>query len=133
MPERRTGGCLCGRIRFTVTGPLAPPVACHCLQCRKGSGHFTASTWTARANLAVTGTPRWFATGPTARRGFCPECGAPLFWESTRQEGLSIEMGAFDGPTGLALAAHMFTDEKGDYYALADGLPAHARDLPGDG
>jgi hypothetical protein len=32
-------------------------------------------------------------------------------------------MGAFDEPTGLRLAGHIFTAEKGDYYGIADGLP----------
>ena len=32
-------------------------------------------------------------------------------------------MGAFDGPTGTALARHIFVSEKADYYPIKDGLP----------
>ena len=39
-----TGGCLCGGVRYTVTGPLRDIVACHCEQCRRSSGHFVAAT-----------------------------------------------------------------------------------------
>ena len=39
----------------------------------------------------------------------------------------SIALGAFDGPTGLQLERHIFVAEKGDYYALADGLPQNER------
>lgn len=125
MPEVRSGSCLCGAVRFRVTGPLEDPVACHCRECRKGSGHFTASTSAPRAAVEIEGEPRWFTLRPGVRRGFCPTCGAPLFWESAREPGmLSIEMGAFDGPSGLHLASHMFAAERGDYYSLADGLPA---------
>jgi hypothetical protein len=28
-----------------------------------------------------------------------------------------------DGPTGLRLKGHIFVADKGDYYAIADGLP----------
>jgi len=34
-------------------------------------------------------------------------------------------MGAFDRPTGTALAMHIHVAEKGDYYDLSDGLPQH--------
>lgn len=127
----RAGGCLCGAVRFTVSGPLPAPVACHCVQCRRGSGHFTAATWAPREAVAIEGEPRWYATRPTARRGFCPTCGSALFWLTDKDpSSISIEMGAFDAPTGLRLAAHIFTAEAGDYYAIADGLPTHAGDLP---
>ncbi|HEU0223222.1 MAG TPA: GFA family protein [Paracoccaceae bacterium] len=133
MAELR-GSCLCGAVRFEVAGPLAQPVACHCVQCRKGSGHFTASTWAPRAAVKVWGELRWYEYKPGARRGFCPNCGAAMFWETARDpDNLSIEMGAFDGPTGLRLARHMFTAEKGDYYALGDGLPGYPGDLEAEG
>lgn len=32
-------------------------------------------------------------------------------------------MGVFDGPTGTNLSMHIFVAEKGDYYAIKDGLP----------
>lgn len=119
------GSCLCGAVRFVVEGLPSAPVACHCVQCRKGSGHYTASAAAPRAAVAISGAPRWYDINPTSRRGFCPECGTPLFWETARDPAmLSFELGAVDGPTGLRLAAHMFTDEKADYYEICDGLPA---------
>ena len=42
----------------------------------------------------------------------------PLFHDWT-----AIAMGAFDGPTGTALARHIFVSEKADYYPIKDGLP----------
>ncbi len=34
-------------------------------------------------------------------------------------------MGAFDGPTGTGVKMHIFTAEKGDYYAIGDDVPQH--------
>jgi hypothetical protein len=45
-PIRKTGGCLCGAIRYEVRGPLRPVVDCHCTMCRRTSGHFAAFTAT---------------------------------------------------------------------------------------
>lgn len=118
-----TGGCLCGAVRFRVEGPLPAPVACHCEQCRRRSGHFAASTSAPREAVTVEGTVQWYAWKPGVRSGFCPDCGSQLFWDAEGAPDLSIEMGALDGPTGLRLSGHIFTAEAGDYYDIADGLP----------
>lgn len=36
-------------------------------------------------------------------------------------------MGAFDTPTGLQLARHIFVADKGDYYDITDDLPQRAQ------
>lgn len=118
-----TGGCLCGAIRFRITGPLRPVIACHCTQCRKTSGHHVAATSAARQDIKVTGTPVWYGSSDRARRGFCGTCGSNLFWDSEGDPRLSIFAGTIDGETGLQIAGHIFTDDKGDYYSIADGLP----------
>ncbi|QDC08542.1 GFA family protein [Oceanicola sp. D3] len=118
-----SGACLCGAIRFTVDGTLPAPTACHCSRCRKQSGHYEASTDVPKAALRVTGTPSWFASSAKARRGFCPTCGATLFFDPLHHEWIGVSMGAFEGPTGTRLARHIFTGAKGDYYDIADGLP----------
>lgn len=124
------GGCLCGAVRFVVSGPLRPVIACHCVQCRKTSGHYVAATSAARADLEVTGKVSWFVSSPKARRGFCGICGSSLFWEEGDGSPVSIHAGTLDGPTGLALARHIFVADKGDYYELADGLPSAEADNP---
>ncbi|MXU64436.1 GFA family protein [Oceanomicrobium pacificus] len=115
------GGCICGRVRYEVDGPLRPPVACHCEQCRRGSGHYTVCTSAPRDAVTITGKLSWYQYNDTASRGFCPTCGAQLFWSSTADDTLSIHMGCLDQPTGLALSGHIYETEKGDYYEIAEG------------
>lgn len=38
MDSTRTGGCLCGQIRYLVTGSPRDPHSCSCEQCRRHSG-----------------------------------------------------------------------------------------------
>jgi len=80
--EVRSGGCLCGLIRFTVTGPVDDPHVCNCTHCAKRSGApfqwwvgFRADglEWTGE------GEPAWFDTHPgKTARGFCGRCGTHL-------------------------------------------------------
>ncbi len=119
------GGCLCGAVRFEVSGTLPDPVACHCAQCRKQSGHYWASTDVPDDRVTIRGEEhlRWYRASDKARRGFCSRCGGFLFWVPDTRPVIAIAMGAFDAPTHARLAMHIFTGDKGDYYDIADGLP----------
>lgn len=121
MSEHR-GGCLCGAVTYVARGALRPVVACHCVQCRKTSGHHVAATSVRRDEIDIDGTVTWYVSSDTARRGFCGVCGSNLFWDGAG-ENLSIFAGTLDGPTGLSMLGHIFCADKGDYYEIADGTP----------
>lgn len=129
-PARLEGACLCGACRFTLPGPAGDIFACHCSQCRRLSGHYSASfdadeavlDWQAREGLAE------YASPGGGRRGFCRLCGSSL-WFRGADGVLSVEAGTILGPTGGRLARHIYAAFKGDYYALDDGLPV----FPGGG
>ncbi len=132
MPAARilamhTGSCLCGAVRFEVSGELHPPDACHCTMCRKTSGHYWASTDVPDGQVTIHGTDRvtWYQSSAKVRRGFCGTCGSALFWDPIFQPRIAIAMGAFDRPTGTRLAAHIHVADQGDYYDLADDVPRH--------
>ncbi|MBV9521923.1 MAG: GFA family protein [Alphaproteobacteria bacterium] len=124
-PQTHSGGCLCGAVRYAVHGALRPVIACHCGQCRRQTGHFMAATAAERADFKLLDASglRWYRSSPQAERGFCGICGSTLFWQATGSDRISIAAGTLDGATGLAIARHIFTASKGDYYAIADGAP----------
>ena len=122
------GSCLCGAITYQIEDTdLRPVIACHCIQCRKTTGHHVAATSAPREKVTITGEPHWFQSSAEARRGFCPTCGSQLFWDGPGRN-LAIMAGTLDGETGLSLSGHIFTDFKGDYYEIDDDLP----NAPGD-
>ena len=123
-----TGGCLCGSVRYAVSGPLRDIIACHCVQCRRSSGHFVAATACRRQyfSLLCQDGLQWFSAVPGFRRGFCQVCGSSLFFEEVGQERISIAAGSLDAPQGLRMAAHIYTAEAGDYYTLEPDVPASA-------
>ena len=117
-----TGGCLCGAVSYRVDGPLRPVIACHCVQCRKTSGHHVAATAAARGDVVIEGEVTWFQSSEAARRGFCGICGSNLFWDGQGTH-LSIFAGTLDAPTGLSMKGHIFCADKGDYYEITGDLP----------
>jgi len=123
------GSCLCGTVRFEITGQVRDVVGCHCKQCRKQSGHHWAASSVRLDEIDIEGAEHitWYDASPDARRGFCSECGSHLFWHPTGQDRYAFSPGAIDGPTGLKMKNHVFVADKGDYYDIKDGLPQYAQ------
>lgn len=116
-----TGSCLCGGVKYKISGALRPVVACHCTQCRKTSGHYVAATQCEAKDLNVeAATLTWFKSSEVAERGFCGCCGSNLFWRRFGNANVSIFAGTLDGKTGLKMESQIHAESKGDYYDLPD-------------
>lgn len=129
----RSGRCLCGAVRYELRGPLRDVLLCHCVECRRWSGHVFAATAVRRDGLVLleNGDLRWVPSPESesgARRGFCGACGSSLFWDAPARETVSVAAGTLDEPTGLSLLGHVYVAQAGDYYELPeDGLPRSER------
>ena len=122
---RATGRCLCGAVAYEVRGPLRDVIVCHCVECRRWSGSVGTFSATRTEHLAVTesGALRWFDSPESdrgARRGLCAECGSSLFWQAAGAERVGIAAGTLDQPTGLRVAAHIYTHQLPDWAELPD-------------
>lgn len=125
---RATGACLCGAVRYELTGTLRKVVYCHCEQCRRTSGHFAAATACPMEHLTITESAglKWYRSSDTAERGFCERCGASLFWKPDHNKYMGIMAGAIDTPTGLTSGEHIYAADASDYYTIGDDLPQFA-------
>jgi hypothetical protein len=128
----RTGGCLCGGVRYRVSGRLRDVVACYCKQCQRTSGNFVAATRATHADLEIVeaGTLSWYRSSPQADRGFCMRCGGNLFWRQVGAQRTSIMAGTLDDTTGLAVAQHIFVADKACFHEILDDAPAFLQDGP---
>jgi hypothetical protein len=119
------GGCLCGAVRYEVSGRLRDVVQCHCAMCRKTHGHVGAYSASRKDALRLVESRGlgWYRSSSFARRGFCRQCGATLFWERDEGDWISIAAGTLDAPTGLRTAVQIYVESKGDYYDLDDRIP----------
>lgn len=121
MDKTTRGSCLCGRVTYSLHGPLRAVIACHCIQCRKTSGHYVAATQVDAQNADIEGEAlTWFRSSDTAERGFCSVCGSNLFWRRIGNENISVWAGTIDGPSGLRMEGQLHADSAGDYYDLPD-------------
>ena len=121
----KTGGCLCGAVRYAVNGPLRDVLECHCSMCRRTHGHIGAYSAVPRATLELTDATglRWHRSSDKARRGFCGTCGSSLFWDPIDKDYIAVAAGTIDPPTGLKTVLQIHTADAGDYYTIRPDVP----------
>ncbi|MGR3984483.1 MAG: GFA family protein [Gammaproteobacteria bacterium] len=116
----KTGGCLCGGVRYCIDRVLRGVVNCFCAQCRRSSGHHVAATQARRADLHLESdrTLKWYRSSEKAQRGFCGECGGNLFWRHDKEDTVSIMAGSIDAPTGLRVCENLHVEDASDYQII---------------
>jgi hypothetical protein len=115
----RSGGCLCGAVRYTVRGEPFHVGRCHCGDCRKESG----STYTIYGQWPL---DAFESSGEYATydgRSFCPRCGASLF---TVDEAAEIRLGSLDdAPFELRPEAEIWIKRREPWLHEIEGASQH--------
>lgn len=123
-----TGSCLCGGVRYELTGALGPVALCHCGMCRRASG----SAFATNASVPEAGfrllqgddLVRGYESSPGAVRHFCGRCGSPLWKRDPRLPGqMRIRLGSLDGDPGVRPAFHWAVESKAPWFTITDDLP----------
>lgn len=101
----RTGGCQCGAVRFRAGSLLDNPHVCHCRMCQKATGGFFAAlVGVPKEDLEwVRGEPAVFESSAGVERGFCRDCGTPLFYHATEGGHVSLGIATFDDAAAIPL------------------------------
>ncbi len=126
-----TGGCLCGAVRFQVTGEPMAVSHCHCKDCRRAAGAPFITWMTLKSgDFAYTaGAPKEYESSSGVRRGFCGSCGTTLAYRgATHPEEIDISAAALDDPEAVTPDDHLWIGSKLSWIELADGLPRLEKD-----
>eukprot|EP00884_Botryococcus_braunii_P016898 jgi/Botrbrau1/3892/Bobra.0183s0113.1 len=127
------GGCLCGLVRYEVTGePSEDATLCHCRMCQRSCGAPAVAwvTFPEEALEVVEGETKQYASSEKGVRDFCPTCGSQLFFRYTvppppgKPPSVDIVTTSLDDPDVLPPALHIFCSSARPWLRLADDLPA---------
>src|SRR4051794_22856025 len=131
------GSCLCGGLRYEVTGSLHRVIHCHCSMCRKATG----AAFRTRAGVR-TAEFRWtqgeallgrYPSSPGENRTFCTACGATLVTLfRDHPETLGLALGTLDDDPCVRAVAHVYVASKAPWFEITDGLPQYPGALPAD-
>lgn len=125
------GGCMCGAVRYTVTGAPGGAALCHCTECRRAAGAFPVGWVTVRRDgFAWQGEPARYASSPGVERTHCARCGTSLTFAAAGEDTIDVTIGSLDAPGDVALAREIWTRER---VAGLPPLPGFAQDGRQDG
>ena len=116
----RTGGCLCGAVRYTVRGDPLHVGRCHCADCRKESGSaFTVYGQWPREAFDLEGELATYDG-----RSFCPRCGARLV--CIDGDEVEVRVGSLDdAPFELRPEAEIWIRRREPWLAPVAGASQH--------
>ncbi len=128
------GSCLCGGVRFEITGKVSAIGRCHCSLCRKVSGAAAdAKFLTARRSL------RWIQgeelvqlySRPTAwTTAFCQVCGSPLPLAHPNGKLFYVPAGLLDDDPGTRVELHIYVGSKAPWDEIAGSAPQYKEAAP---
>jgi hypothetical protein len=126
------GSCLCGSVRYELSGELGEFGYCHCTSCRKASGSAHAANAPIDRDkfTLVSGEDvlREYESSPGKLRAFCSCCGSPIYARlAENPDTLRIRLGSLDTPFAKQPRAHTWVADKASWEPIDDGLPQFDR------
>ncbi len=130
--DHPSGACLCGAVRYRLTGPILGVQYCHCSRCRRftGSAH-AANLFVAPAHLEwLAGEEQigsWLLEAePPFPTAFCRTCGSNLPSRSSSGKVWVVPAGTLDEDPGVRPSRSIFWESRAPWYEHVSELPAHA-------
>ena len=119
-----TGGCLCGAVRYEATVVKSENWYCHCSMCQKASGSVVSTSAIVKKNqlCILKGTPKFYQSSTSVERGFCANCGSPLFFRPISEDWISILSGTLDDPEVAPPEGHYGIESKISWLTIVDDL-----------
>lgn len=130
MSATRSGGCLCGAVRYEVDWPLLATVVCHCRNCQKQAGSALSVVGVLRrGGLRITGDLTTYqdqgSSGQPVFRKFCGTCGSPVVTDTQDAEAqgmIFIKAGTLDETADLLPTLHYWKSSAQGWFTFPDGV-----------
>jgi hypothetical protein len=128
-PETYAGGCLCGAVRYQISGTPVVVARCHCEKCQKvsGAGHTVGAMFADKA-LHLRGELGEFQyrsnAGNEVTKSFCPRCGSPMLGRNTGMKGyVTVPLGSMDDSSSLRSDVAISTRNRKPWDTLDTDIP----------
>jgi hypothetical protein len=130
MTRRHEGGCLCGKLRYAISGEPLATIACHCRDCQVQSGSAFGMTMVVKREHFewLSGEPRKFAmkadSGTDKDCLFCGDCGVRILNELSRLPAtVNLKPGTLDDTSWLQPRAHVWVASKQPWTPIPESSP----------
>ena len=120
-----TGGCACGRVRYSANIENHDAYLCHCRMCQRASGNVSLAMKTLpQSDVTWEREPEYYQSSAIARRGFCSACGTSLTFQYVEgTDKLDLIVGTFDDPSPFVPKHHFGAESMHRAWLNTSGLP----------
>lgn len=137
MSANYTGGCACGALRYDISDEPLAQNDCQCRDCQRksGTGHGSYLTFPDRKKVKLEGSAKHWDmvadSGNVKTRGFCPECGSPVYLMfKAMPELFTIHAASLDDPSRYRPQAVTYTSRGYPWDQLDPALPKFSKMPP---
>jgi len=134
-----TGGCLCGAVRYEISGEPVTMRVCWCKDCQRlAAGNGAANVLFQRDSVKISGTPATFSkqadSGNVIDRKFCAACGTQMFGETAaRPNFIVVRAGTLDDPSIFKPLANIWTISAPAWVCMDESIPKFEKQAPPPG
>lgn len=121
-----SGSCLCGQIKYSITGSVSEIVHCHCKTCRKAHGSaFSSVAAVNDQDFILSGSDhlKSFESSPGKERFFCSHCGTQIYAKRAETEHIILRLGSLDDDPKVDEKNHIWVSQKAPWYSITGELP----------
>lgn len=126
------GGCMCGRIRYAVSGDTIWSAGCCCRDCARASGTpYVVWVGFPPNNVRfLSGTPRIYNSSEGVLRGFCDNCGTTLSYGrdpafEAVEPTLYVAAATLDNPDAFPPTEVVWYGHRPGWFGLSTRIPLH--------
>ncbi|WP_150006062.1 GFA family protein [Iodidimonas muriae] len=128
MSPTIAGSCLCGTVKFQISGEFESFFLCHCTRCRKdtGSAH-AANLFSSKATVnwvsGVDSIQTYRVPKTRHEKSFCIKCGSAL--PNVQLEGalVVVPAGSIDSAIDISPSAHICFASRAEWCTRLENLP----------
>ena len=118
-----TGGCACGKVRYSVEIDNDDAYLCHCRMCQRATGGVSiAFKNLPKAAVHWEREPDYFHSSPIARRGYYAACGTPLTFEYPDSDKMDLR-NDMDGQNGADTSGIALIESAQDHRIISRCRP----------
>jgi len=130
VADQMSGGCACGRIRFTARIENDEAYLCHCRMCQRATGSISIAFKNVKqADVDWAHEPDWYESSPIAKRPYCRDCGTSLGFQFRQgSENMDLAIASFDDPSRFRPKHHFGAESMQRAWINTEGLPEYRTD-----
>ena len=120
------GSCLCGSVKYEISGVVGDIVHCHCTTCRKAHGSAFSSVAAVQDSdfkLLSVGSLKSYESSAGKSRYFCVNCGSQIYAKRDNTSHIILRLGSVDSELNSPEKEHIWVSQKANWYSINSKLP----------